>query len=60
MKTKTKFAKEFKIWFNNLRRRDGKKNGVIKTFLLDNPNMERKLANSKKLKKHIDKSKNRY
>lgn len=40
--------KEVRRWLNRMRRRFGKRNGVIYAGFLDNPIMERKLAKSAK------------
>jgi hypothetical protein len=40
-----KASREFKRWIATMRRKCGKKNGVITSGLLDNPKMERKRMN---------------
>lgn len=45
-----KAAREIKRWIAKVRSRRGKKNGVVR-WLWDAPEMERKDANSKKLKR---------
>lgn len=45
-----KASKEHRRWVDGLRRRYGKKNGCIPVWAWDNPSMERKLSNSKKVK----------
>ena len=46
-----KAPREYKNWVNFLRKKFGKKNGVVDTCLFDSPKMERKLNNDKKYQK---------
>ena len=46
-----KAPREYKNWINFLRKKFGKKNGVVDTCLFDSPKMERKLNNDKKYQK---------
>lgn len=43
-----KAPKEYKNWINNLKHRSCKSNGILSLFCLDYPEMDIKLANSKK------------
>jgi hypothetical protein len=43
-----KASKEIRKWVNWMRKKYGKKNGVIRGFYFDQPDMERKDVKSKK------------
>jgi hypothetical protein len=45
-----KASKEIRAWINRLRKRSGKKNGVVPGFLFDLPQYEIKAAKSKHIK----------
>jgi hypothetical protein len=48
-----KASKEYKLWINKIRSVYSSKNGVIRSCFLDNPRMEKKRNNDKKLPKHL-------
>jgi hypothetical protein len=47
-----KAPKEYKNWVSFLRKKFGKKNGVVDICLFDSPEMERKLNNDKRSQRH--------
>lgn len=47
-----KATKEVRAWVKRLVKSFGKKNGVVNSCWFDSPNMERKMAKNKRLKKN--------